>query len=61
MIWLAYFGGSVALAYWVGNRSTGAGILVFFASVALWQMVNDGPHSFIESSGCDYGHAAQDC
>lgn len=61
MIAFAYFLAAVLLAYWVGSRNTGAGILVFFVSVAIWQMAVDGPESFLAPVGCDYGHAAQDC
>lgn len=61
MIPLAYFGAAIFCAYKVGERNTGLGILVFFLSVAAYQLVIDGPASFLEPSGCDYGHAAQDC
>lgn len=61
MIWFAFFGAAVALSYWAGRNSPGYGVAVFLASVALWQVVNDGPGSFLELSDCNYGHAARDC
>lgn len=56
-----YFGGAVALAYYIGRTNTGLGIASFFVAVFLWQMFVDGPGSFFEGAGCGYGHAARDC
>lgn len=62
MIWFAYFASAVGLSYWVGRSNTGVGIATFIAAVAIWQLVMDGPGSFIENNGCQrYSSTAQDC
>jgi hypothetical protein len=62
VIWFAYFGTAVFLAYRVGRNHAGYGVALFIASVAVWQLANDGPGSFLENDGCArYSHIAQDC
>lgn len=62
MIWFAYFASAVGLSYWVGRSNTGLGVAAFFVAVALWQLVVDGPSSFLDNDGCQrYSNIAQDC
>lgn len=61
MVFFAYYGAAIGIAYYVGRRSTAGGIAVFFVAVALHQLVESGPSSFLEPSGCDYGVRASDC
>ena len=61
MINLAYFAAAVGFAYFVGRKSAGIGVAAFLLSVAIHQVAVDGPHSFIEPSGCDYGIHARIC
>lgn len=61
MMAIAYHLGLIALAYYVGRNSAAPGVGVFLAGVIGFQMIVNGPSSFVDDGCARYGHAARDC
>lgn len=64
MIWLVAIAFHTALifaAYKVGANSAGKGIALFFVGVVAFQLVVNGPSSFLEGGCQSYGPQAHDC